>query len=78
MVPVAPEVGSLAWYRHQVPDTGGDLLVATRAEVGLSGLVGLDPADLEVFGRIDVHGELQGTGSPGAAISARVAVTGPR
>ncbi len=50
MVPVPAQVRCLAWHHHQVAAPDHDLLVAPRAQIGLPGLVGLDPANIVAWG----------------------------
>jgi len=45
---VAPEVGFALGDDHGVARPGLDGLIAARTDVAAAGLVGLDPADLEV------------------------------
>lgn len=49
-MPVPAQVGSVERNDHQVHGAREDVLVAAGAEVGLEGLVGLDPADLDLYG----------------------------
>jgi hypothetical protein len=45
---VAAEFGRGVRHDDDVARAGGDRLVAARAEIGLAGLVRLDPADFDV------------------------------
>lgn len=45
---MAAQVGCLDGDDHDVADPDVDVVVAPRAQVGLAGLVGLDPADLDL------------------------------
>ena len=56
VMPVAAEVGGVEGHHHHVADPDADLLVAARAQVRLPGLVGLDPAHLDLGEGIRVHG----------------------
>jgi hypothetical protein len=48
-VPVAAEVGRETGHGHDVSGAGGDVVAATRAEVGLVRLVGLHTTDLDLL-----------------------------
>jgi hypothetical protein len=41
-VPVPAQVGRVSWHYYHVGRPGGDLLLAARADVGLTGLRGVD------------------------------------
>jgi hypothetical protein len=49
-VPVPAKIGVATRHHDDVPYTLGDLLLATRAQVGLTGLEGVDLADVDVAG----------------------------
>lgn len=53
-MPVAPQVGGIDRYHDHVPEAGGDVPVAARAEIGLQRLVGMNEADLEVADRFRI------------------------
>jgi len=57
VVPVASKVRCCVWNRHDVAGAGGDVTVASRAEIRLGGLVRLDPSDLDIGGcrQVGVH-----------------------
>ena len=43
-MPVAPEIGSILWDDHVMTESSGDVAVTAGADIGLEGLVGLNPA----------------------------------
>lgn len=47
-MPVAAQVGRAHGHDNQVADTGGDLLLAPRAHIGLARLEGMDAPNLHV------------------------------
>jgi hypothetical protein len=49
VVPVTSQVGGLEGDDDEVTEPDGDVLVAAGAQVGLAGLEGLDPPDLDRF-----------------------------
>jgi len=56
MVPVPAQLGGGAGNDDEVAGPFGDVLVASRTEVGLAGLIGLDPPYLEFFsGQVVIH-----------------------
>jgi hypothetical protein len=70
VVPVTPEVHRVERNDDQVPDAGRDLLLAAGAEVGLGGLKGLDPSDLDLVQRgIIAHSRTSATTTNAAATS---------
>jgi hypothetical protein len=46
-MPVAAQIRGVARNHHDVADAGADVLLATGTDVGLHGLEGLYPADLD-------------------------------
>lgn len=47
MVPVASQVGRIAWHADHVPEAFGDVLIAARAHVGLASLIRLHTSNLD-------------------------------
>lgn len=53
-MPMATEVGSIEGHRDDVADSGLDVTIATRAEVTLGGLIGLNAPHLHLDGRGEI------------------------
>ncbi|MEN9802199.1 MAG: hypothetical protein RLZ37_1324 [Actinomycetota bacterium] len=46
-MPVAAQVGGILWHDDVMTESGWNVAVASRADIGLESLVGLDPANLD-------------------------------
>ena len=54
-VPVSPQIGCADWHHDLVPDTDLDGVIATRAAVGLHGLIRVHVRHLHVDVETDLH-----------------------
>jgi len=71
-MPVAAGGGSACGHHYQMACALGDLLLATRADVGLRGLGGLDATDLHIASRRQLYQFLELV-QPVSPVAARIA-----